>query len=346
MDLATAHGPPPLGGRIRVAVEDFSVEEVLGFEPDGAGGHVLLVIEKSGANTGWVAAQLSRAAGVQVRDVGYSGQKDRHAVTRQSYSMPWPVACSLDPCLALAGEGYRVLSAARHGRKLRPGSHRGNRFAIRIRDADGDASAIDTRLRTIADAGVPNYFGPQRFGRDSGNLTRARAWAEGGRAPRDRIQRGFALSAARSELFNRVLDERVRRGDWNSLLPGEAVMLDGRRSFFAAPEIDPALNERCRGMDVHPSGPMWGRGESPTTGAAREVEDSVIAREPELARLLEGERLEQERRSLRLPVRSLRWTHEAAALRMEFELPRGSFATAVLHELLRDAWDSDAGGED
>jgi tRNA pseudouridine13 synthase len=346
MDLATAHGSPPTGGRIRVAADDFVVEELLGFDPDGAGAHVLLSVEKRGANTGWVAAQLARAAGVQACDVGYSGQKDRHALTRQSYSLPWPVAAPLDACLAFAGEGYRVLSAARHGRKLRPGSHRGNRFAIRVRDTDGDAGAIDARLRVIADEGVPNYFGPQRFGREQGNLTRARCWAEGGAAPRDRVQRGFALSAARSEIFNRVVDERVRRGDWNRLLPGEAVMLDGRRSFFAAPEIDALLDDRCRRMDVHPSGPLWGRGESAATGAAREVEDAIVGGEPGLARVLESERLDQERRSLRLPVRSLRWTHEAGALLMEFELPRGTFATAVLHELLGDAWRQDTGGED
>jgi tRNA pseudouridine13 synthase len=346
MDLATAHGSPPTGGRIRVAAEDFVVEELLGFEPDGAGAHVLLSVEKRAANTGWVAAQLARAAGVQARDVGYSGQKDRHALTRQSYTLPWPVAAPLDACLAFAGEGYRVLSAARHGRKLRPGSHRGNRFAIRVRDTDGDAAAIDARLRLIADEGVPNYFGPQRFGREEGNLTRARCWAEGGDAPRDRVQRGFALSAARSGIFNRVVEERVRRGDWNRLLPGEAVMLDGRRSFFAAPEIDALLDDRCRRMDVHPSGPLWGRGESAATGAAREVEDAILGREQGLARMLESERLDQERRSLRLPVRSLRWTHEVGALLVEFELPRGTFATAVLHELLRDAWSQDTGGED
>ena len=346
MDLATAHGPAPLDGRIRVEPADFIVEELLGFEPDGAGGHVLLSVEKRGANTGWVAAQLARTAGVQARDVGYSGQKDRHALTRQSYSLPWPVSAPLEACLEFAGEGYRVLSAARHGRKLRPGSHRGNRFAIRVRDADGEASAIDARLRVIADEGVPNYFGPQRFGRDGSNLARARAWALDGNAPRDRIQRGFALSAARSEIFNRVVEERVRRGDWSRLLPGEAVMLDGRRSFFVAPEIDALLDDRCRRMDVHPSGPMWGRGESPATGAAREVEDAVLGREPGLAHLLEAERLDQERRGLRLPVHSLRWAHEAGALLLEFELPRGTFATAVLHELLRDAWSLDTGGED
>jgi tRNA pseudouridine13 synthase len=154
------------------------------------------------------------------------------------------------------------------------------------------------------------------------------------------------LSAARSEIFNQVVEERVRRGDWSRLLPGEAVMLDGRRSFFAAPDVDALLDDRCRRMDVHPSGPMWGRGESAATGAAREVEDAVMGREPGLARMLESAGLEQERRSLRLPVRSLRWTDEAGALLVEFELPRGTFATAVLHELLRDAWNQDIGGED
>lgn len=346
MELTTAHGPPPIGGRIRVAPEDFVVDEVLGFDPDGSGSHVLLQVEKSGANTGWVAAQLARAAGVHVRDVGFSGHKDRRAVTRQSYSLPWPAAAPLEPCFEFAGEGYRVLAAARHGRKLRPGSHRGNRFVLRVCAIDGDPGALDERLRTIGVLGVPNYFGPQRFGREGGNLARARAWAEGSGAPCDRLQRGFALSAARSHLFNRVLDERVRRGDWDRLVPGEAVMLDGRRSFFAAPEIDAALEERCRSMDVHPSGPLWGRDQSPAAGPAREIEDAASAQEPALAALIASQGLEHERRSLRLPVRSLAWARDADVLQVEFVLPRGTFATAVLHELVRDAWDPHETGEE
>ncbi len=345
-ELPTAHGEPPATGRIRTHPEDFFVEEQLGFEPDGAGGHALLIVEKRGANTGWVAAQLAAAAGVPVRDVGSSGKKDRHAVTRQAYTLPWPATTPLDPCLAFAGEGYRVLSATRHGRKLRPGAHRGNRFVLRVRELAGDRTALDERLAVIAARGVPNYFGPQRFGRAGANLIRARDWAAGGQAPRDRGQRGFALSAARSELFNQLLAERVRLGNWASLLPGEAVLLDGRRSFFPAEQVDEVLRERCAGMDVHPSGPLPGRGSSPALGAARALEDAVAAREPDLLRLLESQGLEHERRSLRLPVRSLEWRCEGDELRLGFELPRGTFATAVLHELLRDAWDAGEGGED
>ena len=341
----TAGGEPPVAGRLRSVPEDFVVDEVLGFEPDGAGTHVLLLVEKRGANTGWVAAQLARAARVAPRDVGWSGQKDRHAVTRQWFSLPWPVQTPPEACLDLAGEGWRVLEAARHGRKLRPGSHRANRFALRVRDLRGDRDALAERLAWIAGRGVPDYFGPQRFGRGGANLERARAWAGGG-APRERVARSFALSAARSALFNAVLAERVRRGDWERLLPGEAVLLDGRRSFFRAAGIDATLEQRCGQLDVHPSGPLWGRGESPAASDALAVETAVLATEPALCALLEAEGLQHERRALRLPVRSLQWSVEGDDLALAFELPRGAFATAVLHEILRDAWESpDDGGD-
>jgi tRNA pseudouridine13 synthase len=345
-DPPTAHGVPPVRGRLRAAPEDFEVEELLGFEPDGAGSHALLVVEKVGANTGWVAAQLARTASVAARDVGWSGQKDRNALTRQAFTLPWPEQASLEPCLGYAGEGYRVISARRHGRKLRPGSHRGNRFAIRVREVAGDAAALEARLQAIASLGVPDYFGPQRFGRGGANLARARDWAAGGAAPRERSGRSFALSAARSAIFNAVVAERVRRGDWNRLLPGEAVMLDGRRSFFRAADIDETLVARCAAMDVHPSGPLWGRRASPAEGASLAVESAVAAGEPGLCTLLEAEGLEHERRALRLPVRGLRWSVDGEVLSLGFELPRGAFATAVLHEIVRDAWDAGGGTDD
>jgi tRNA pseudouridine13 synthase len=346
LSLPTALGVAPVRGRLRAIPEDFRVEEILGFEADGEGAHVLLTVEKRGANTGWVAAQLARATGVAPRDVGSSGHKDRNAVTRQAYTLPWPAQAPLESCLSLAGEGWRVVGASRHGRKLRPGSHRANRFALRIRDIAGDREALRVRLETVAKRGVPNYFGPQRFGREGGNLERAHRWAGGGGAPRDRNARSFALSAARSLLFNSVLAKRVRAGSWDRLLPGEAVILDGRRSFFRAGTIDAELAGRCVAMDVHPSGPLWGRGASPATEQALEVESAVVATEAALCALLESQGVEQERRSLRLPVGDLEWALEDDDLTLAFVLPRGAFATAVLHEIVEGSWADFDGAED
>ena len=342
-----AHGAAPATGAIRREPEHFVVDEILGFEPDGAGGHALLVVEKRGANTGWVAAQLARHAGVAPRDVGFSGHKDRHAVTRQAFTVPLAAQADVAQCLQWQGADYRVLAAHRHGRKLRPGSHRANRLELRVTSLQGDRDAIGACLAAIRERGVPNYFGPQRFGREGSNLRRALEWANGGEAPRDRAQRGFLLSAARSHVFNAVLAARVTAATWDRLLPGEAVMLDGRRSFFVAESIDATLEQRRLALDIHPSGPLPGRGEPPSSGAAREFEDAVVAPEAALIALLAGERIDHERRSLRLPVRDCDWSFDADdELLLRFTLPRGTFATAVLHEVLADAWDAGEGGED
>ena len=123
-------------------------------------------------------------------------------------------------------------------------------------------------------------------------------------------------------------------------------MLDGRRSFFRADDIDATLVHRCETMDVHPSGPLWGRGDSPAQGDALEVERAVTSAEPQLCGLLATQGLEHERRALRLPVRDLRWSLEGDDLALEFELTRGAFATAVLHEIVQDAWAAPEGATD
>lgn len=344
--LPLAWGPPPARGRIRAVPEDFRVDELLGFAPDGTGTHVLLYVEKRGANSGWVAAALACAGGVAIRDVGMSGQKDRDAVTRQYYSVPATGPVPTGGWVGFEGEGFRVLEATPHGRKLRIGTHRANRFRIVIREVAGNIDSIGERLRAIDRGGVPNYFGPQRFGRGGHNLRAARSWAAGARPPRERTARSFALSAARSSLFNAVLGTRVREGTWNRLQPGDAAILDGRRSFFVVAAVDQTLDARCAELDLHPSGPLYGRGDPPVSGATAEIERQCAEQAPELIRLLDSQGLEHERRSLRLAVRSLRWQIVPGTIELDFVLPRGAFATAVIHELLEDAWDADERGED
>lgn len=324
---------PPLRARFRVVPEDFQVEELLGFEPDGVGEHLLVWTEKRGANTAWVGEQLARWAGVPAAAVSYAGRKDRHAVTRQWFSIHLPRRIAPEPDPEL--EGVRVLSRAWHGRKLKRGAHRGNRFGIVLRELDGDRDRAQTALERIAEHGVPNAFGEQRFGRDAGNLDAARRWLAAERPQRlPHERRSLLLSAARSHLFNVVLAERVRQGDWNRGIAGDCFQLDGSGSWFGPePTIGAELERRVTIGDIHPTGPLWGDGDLPTSASARDLEIRIAESEPVLCAGLARSGLRQERRALRVRPIGLRWHWLADlpdGLRLEFDLPAGSFATAVL----------------
>ena len=333
--LPCAHGGPAGRAQLRAAPEDFLVQEWLGWEADGAGDHLLLRVRKRGANTLWVAKQLARLAKIDPRDVGFAGLKDRDAVAEQSFTVPARSATG-EAWVGVAGDGFEVVAAARHRRKLKRGALKGNDFTIALRAFSGDQERLDQRLRAIAAAGVPNYFGPQRFGRDAGNLRTALAWFAEGVAPADRWRRSFALSAARAAIFNAVVAQRVGNGTWNRLLPGEIVNLDGSGSVFVAEAIDAALEERCAQLDIHPTGPMWSGSASPS-GAAAALEAEVGARYDVLAQGLSKAGLEPERRALRIRVDRLEWTIEGDVVQLRFRLFRGAFATTVLHELIDDA---------
>jgi tRNA pseudouridine13 synthase len=331
-DWPRAFGAPPCQARLRECPEDFRVDEVLGFAPDGAGEHLLVQVRKRNRNTEAVARALAQSAGIRARDVSYGGLKDRVAVTTQWFSLWLPGRPDPD-WSRLPDAEVQVLAQARHRRKLPRGAQQANRFVIVLRKVAGERAALEDRLTTIRAQGVPNYFGEQRFGRAGDNLNQALAMFRGRRV-KDRHLHGLYLSAARSYLFNLALAARVLDASWNHILPGEACMLAGSRSFFRADAVDETLAARCRDGDIAPSGPLWGRGEPPCAGAAREQELAVLAREREFQQGLEAADLKQERRALRLTVNDLQWRWlDDDALELAFELPAGAYATAVLREV-------------
>lgn len=337
LDPLRAHGAPPARGRLRAFPEDFAVDEQLGFEPDGDGSHWLLRVRKRGANTGYVARELARHAGTALREVGFAGLKDRHAVATQWFTVPrgqgavaaqWPV---------LDHPEFDVVEVHAHRRKLRRGAHSGNAFRIRIRECAGDRAAIGRRLAGIGERGAPNYFGEQRFGREGRNLQLVTAWIGGGRLPADRAQRSFTLSTARSLIFNAILEARVRDGTWDRLLPGDVANLDGSGSVFPVAEVDDTLAARARALDVHPTAPLWGSGAAMSAGAVHELEEMTARAFEPLASSLAGAGLSAERRSLRIRVADLQAAWEHDDLLLAFRLPPGAFATTVLREFLETA---------
>jgi len=328
-----AWGEPCGAAVLKAAPEDFRVTEVLDIELSGEGEHLWLLLEKRGLNTEEVARKLARASGVSLRNISYAGLKDRIAVTRQWFSLQLPGKADPD-FSALWGDNLRCLQQLRHKRKLQRGAHSANRFLIRLTELQADKPRLDARLQLLAEQGVPNYFGPQRFGFAGGNLHDARSWAERSAYPPARGTRSRLLSAARSYLFNQVLAERVAAANWNTVMAGDCLAFTQSRSQFPAAELA-ADDPRVAQLDLHPTASLWGAGELDSSGEQADMEARVAAQHRLLAEWLAAAGLDQARRILRLPITGLTWHYPSSdCLELEFTLPTGCFATAVLRELV------------
>jgi len=319
---------PP--GTYRVRAEDFEVTEHLPFEPEGEGNHLLLRVQKTGVNTDRVAKDLARLAGCRPRDVGYAGLKDRHAVAVQHFSVPVDRLAGAPE--GWSGPSWRVLAVDRVRKKLRRGALAGNGFRLLLHLAPGARCAAGARFEHAARVGVPNYFGPQRFGREGGNVSGVRRWFAEGREP-GRRDRGMYLSAARSYLFNRVLAARVGDGSWDRLLPGElAVFADSNSGFVVT---DPSAEQARLGSgDIHPSGPLPGLGGMTPADDAARLEGEVLAGEAELVKGVCDREVRAHRRALRLLPAEARWEPAERGIRVAFALPAGAFATSVVREVI------------
>lgn len=331
MILPRAYGDAVLKGKYRSCPEDFIVEEINAFEAHGEGEHLLLTIEKRGLNTAFVAKELAKWAGIGEMGIGYAGLKDRHAVTRQRFSvhLPKKIAPDFD---ALNIEGVKLIEWQWHHRKLPRGALAGNQFTLTLRNVEGEKAAVEHRLENIRDHGLPNYFGEQRFGRERANVGMALKMFAGDRVKRE--QRSIYLSAARSEIFNAVLASRIENKNWLNALTGEVWMINGSHSIFGPEDFTDELNERVQKLEIHPTGPMWGKGELRTISDVAACEAKVANAYGELCLGLEAADLKQERRALRIQVQDLHWSWPTDdQLQCRFSLPPGAYATELLAEL-------------
>ncbi len=323
------YGKPTVKGRIRVAPEHFQVTEILPFSPDGEGENHMIYVEKKGLTTHQVAGLLAKFAGVPSRDVSWAGLKDKHGITRQWLSVRIPG--KVEPNWAeLNGPQLTILDASRNLKKLRTGALLGNRFQIAISDVS-NMELLLARLEKLR-AGVPNYYGEQRFGHGGRNVDKAAAMFAGQRI-KDRNKRSIYLSAARSFLFNQVLSKRLATYSTQPLT-GDALMLAGTNSFFIAAEWDSTLSARLAAHDIGLSAPLWGDGAAIAQGEAAAFEAEQVAQWPELCKGLENARLTPERRRALLIPEQLSYRQDGDLLWVQFILPAGAFATSLLRELL------------
>ena len=337
--LTYLHGKPQGTGQLKASPEDFLVVEDLGFEPDGEGEHILVRILKNGCNTRFVADALAKFLKIHAREVSFAGQKDKHAVTEQWLCARVP-GNTMPDLSQFQLEGCQVLEYARHKRKLRLGALKGNQFTLVLREVSG-RDDVETRLQAIAERGVPNYFGAQRFGIGGSNLLGALRWAESGAPVRDRNKRSFWLSAARSALFNQLVSERLKKPDFNQVVDGDALQLAGRGSWFVATDEEQAvLQARVDARELMITAALPGSGDWGTQRTALEFEQTVLAEETALQSLLQREKVEAARRAMLLYPQQLSWNWwDDVTVELRFWLPAGSFATSVVRELINTTGD-------
>ncbi|MEM7097032.1 MAG: tRNA pseudouridine(13) synthase TruD [Pseudomonadota bacterium] len=253
-------------GRSTIAIKqvpsDFQVAEILGQPLTGTGEHSYFFVEKQNLNTQDVVKRLCTAYDVERTQVGYAGRKDKHALTRQWFSVNEPTG------QWRLAEELKCLSIVRHSRKLRIGELAGNLFRICCRTSEPiKVCAGDLQGH------FPNHFGAQRFGHS--NLQDATTWLLQRRQRRiGRAQKSWHLSVLRSFLFNEVLNYRIQHGSFATVLDGD----------FA--------------IDGLPTGPLWGRGRSPTQGLAGQLEREALQEHHEICEALEYAGVDQGRRPL------------------------------------------------
>ncbi len=316
-------------GSLKRNNEDFRVTELPLVLPSGEGEHIWLHVKKDGANTAYVAQCLANYAGVKEIDVGYAGLKDRYAITQQWFSIYYPKGETPD-FLLLKHDEFTVLAQSRHVKKCRRGDLLGNTFDIVLRDVEGEQANIEANLMQIQQHGIPNYFGPQRFGHDGGNVEQGYLMLT--RETRDRHQKkkGIYLSAVRSFVFNEILAERINNGLWGKTLEGD--VLDD------ADLKKTDLNEAVLNNSGMPTGALWGRGRISTTAAAAELENAIAKQHAPLCEGMEHAGLKQERRALAAIPKEMIWqwlNHEnSTQLQLTFSLSAGYYATSVLREIL------------
>ena len=331
MDLAYLQKTPPKQtALLKAECADFVVKEQLGYDMSGDGEFVAVKVRKTDCNTLFVGEQLAKFAGISARNMSYAGLKDRKAVTEQWFSLQMPGQPTPD-FSQFSLEGVEILDVTRHQRKIRIGSLQGNHFEILLRNAE-ETDELKVRLDFLAKNGFPNYFTEQRFGRDGNNLTQALRWANGEINVKDRNKRSFYLSATRSEIFNLIVAKRIELGLAQQVLNGDILQLNGSHSWFVVDESEDLaqLQQRLAQQDVLLTAPLIGEEEK----SAVDFENEIFAQHQALFALMRQERMKAARRAILMQPQHFQWQFEPNGLRLQFALPAGSYATALIRELV------------
>lgn len=326
-------------GSIRTTPEDFKVTELNDIELSGEGEHLWLYVQKIGCNTDWVANQLSNVCQVPRKQVGYAGLKDRHAVTKQWFSVQLSKVTDIDKIESALPDEVTILKSNKHSRKIKTGQLDANQFEIIIRNikynSDGDKTQIERNIQNIIANGVPNYFGPQRFGHDMGNIQKCQDWFSGSYKVKSKNLKSLLISTARSHIFNCIVAQRIKDNTWNTPIAGDILQLNKSHSWFPTSDAKPEeIKKRLYEFDIHLTSAMYGEDKVQSSDDCADLETSIAQQFPIYQQGFEKFRLKQDRRSMRIVPMDLSFEWMDNNLKLNFKLLPGAYATGVLREII------------
>lgn len=330
---------------------DFIVTEIPLYEFSGEGEHLVLKVRKKELTTWEMILRLAKHLGIDKREIGYAGLKDKHAMTVQYISI---LAKNEEKLSSFDDEYIKILDTTRHNNKIRTGHLKGNRFDVRLKKVLGvSRDKLDSSLEWIAQNGVPNYFGSQRFGIEGDNYLKGKAIIDKKLKMKDRKMRDFLISAYQSHLFNAWLSKRVEI----SLLAGEFEQkecegilgvaegtfegIKGQKNFFKLLkgdqmmhyphgklfEVEDIAKESARfsTRDISPTGLLSGK------RATHAASSAFVFEEP----FVEPIDADGSRRYAWIWVEDIKkkYIAEKAHYELSFTLPKGCYATNVLDVL-------------
>lgn len=322
-------------GTIRTVPEDFKVTELSDIELSGVGEHLWLYVQKIGCNTDWVANQLSNVCQVPRKQVGFAGLKDRHAVTKQWFSVQLSKVTDIDKIQSALPDEVTILKSKMHSRKIKTGQLDANQFEIIIRNIAGDKQQIEQNIISIIENGVPNYFGSQRFGHDMGNIQKCQDWFAGTYKVKSRNLKSLLISTARSHIFNVIVAKRIKDDTWNTPIQGDILQLNKSHSWFPMSDATPEeITKRLNEFDIHLTAAMYGEDKVQSSDDCAEFESTIAAQFPIYHTGFEKFRLKQDRRAMRIcPIDfSFQWID--GDLKFNFKLLPGAYATGIMREIL------------
>lgn len=318
------------GGQIRQETTDFQVEEMPLYLPEGKGSHSYAFIEKRNMSTRDVFVKLLDA-GIPERSIGVAGLKDKAAVARQWMSVPRKYEDALKSIDDL--ENVKILELSRHKNKLAIGHLTGNRFKLRVRGSVDEAMELArASIEVIDESGMPNFFGPQRFGIYGNNAMDGYKILKGERVPGGRQLKRFFISSLQSALFNQNVCWRLERGHYASLLSGDWAKKHDTGGEFEVKELEVEL-PRATNNEISALLPLYGKKIKIADGDAGRLEHEVLDHFEIDWDAFTGRR--GARRITRVFPKDIELTAEEDGYTVAFSLPKGAFATVFMREIMK-----------